>query len=48
MKNRGSADDVAKNSARAGGMQEDDFAEEYSSDLPSMSMPSSAPSGSSP
>ncbi|KAI2492109.1 hypothetical protein MHU86_22445 [Fragilaria crotonensis] len=48
MKNRGSADDVAKNSARAGGMQEDDFAEEYSSDLPSMSMPLSAPSGSSP
>ncbi|KAI2501906.1 hypothetical protein MHU86_12527 [Fragilaria crotonensis] len=48
MENRGSADDVAKDSARAGGIQESDFAEEFSSDVPSAAMPSSAPSGSSP
>ncbi|KAI2505059.1 hypothetical protein MHU86_9415 [Fragilaria crotonensis] len=49
MENRGSADDVddvAKDSSRAGGIQEHDFADE--SDLPSMAMSSSAPSGSSP
>ncbi|KAI2496251.1 hypothetical protein MHU86_18255 [Fragilaria crotonensis] len=51
MENRGSADnvdDVAKDSSRAGGIQESDFAEEFSSDLPSTAMLSSAPSGSSP
>ncbi|KAI2489098.1 hypothetical protein MHU86_25500 [Fragilaria crotonensis] len=50
MENCNSADDVddvAKDSSRAGGIQEHDFAEEFSSDLPSTAMPSSAPSGSS-
>ncbi|KAI2489096.1 hypothetical protein MHU86_25498 [Fragilaria crotonensis] len=47
MENRNSADDVAKDYSRAG-IQEHDFAEEFSSDLPSTAVPSSAPSGSSP
>ncbi|KAI2494424.1 hypothetical protein MHU86_20107 [Fragilaria crotonensis] len=50
MENRGIADDVddvTKDSSRDGGIQEHDFAEEFSSDLPSIAMPSSAPSGSS-
>ncbi|KAI2505057.1 hypothetical protein MHU86_9413 [Fragilaria crotonensis] len=50
MENRGSADDVddvAKDSSRAGGIQEHDFAEELSSDFPSTAMPSWAPSGTS-
>ncbi|KAI2505024.1 hypothetical protein MHU86_9380 [Fragilaria crotonensis] len=47
MEHSGIADDVAKDSSSAG-IQEHDFAEEFSSDLPSMAMPSSAPSGSSP